>query len=558
MDITNTNPKPHGRNRWLIIGGPIVVIGIAGALALPSILHRFAAKPITATATKAQPAMDVEAGKVGDLVVTQEAMQLAEIKMGPVVVRKVSDKLAVGGSIEAGGDQVVKITPRVTGKITALYAVAGDTVRAGQTLAMIESPELARAQAALRQATSRLAAAKQNLDRQKKLASLGAFGQPKVQDARRASVTSQGEERTAENEVAGAKAQISESESELRSLQATLSQAQTQVKVTQSRFARAELLLKEQLIARQEWEQAQADVEKAQADVASARARIEQGEAKIRTTQALLKTAEAKYDSSRKRQEIEAQALRREEAFYKGQFTTTKEIVDAETAVTQAQLERDAAIQGVHLLGGTPDGGSVVALTTPLSGRVHERNASLGETVDTEHALFTVMNLDSVWAQLAVTPRDLPLIHLGQTVQLTSETAPGRVFSGTISSVGTTADEATRSIRVRTAVANAAGLLRPGAFVRANIVTDVRRNRITVPESAIQDHTGKKTVYMQKGKPGQFEVRHVKLGAQIDGWREITDGLYGGESVAVSGTFYLKSEAMKSALSDGCCAVGAK
>jgi len=39
-----------------------------------------------------------------------------------------------------------------------------------------------------------------------------------------------------------------------------------------------------------------------------------------------------------------------------------------------------------------------------------------------------------------------------------------------------------------------------------------------------------------------------------DGWREISAGLSAGEKIAVSGTFYLKSEALKSQLSDGCCA----
>jgi hypothetical protein len=52
-------------------------------------------------------------------------------------------------------------------------------------------------------------------------------------------------------------------------------------------------------------------------------------------------------------------------------------------------------------------------------------------------------------------------------------------------------------------------------------------------------------------------VRHVKLGVRGDGWREITAGLAAGERIAAGGTFYLKSEALKSALSDGCCAVNA-
>jgi cobalt-zinc-cadmium efflux system membrane fusion protein len=368
-------------------------------------------------------------------------------------------------------------------------------------------------------------------------------------------VASQGEERTAESEVTGAKAQVSEAESDLLALRAALSQSQTQVKVTQSRFNRAELLLKEQLIARQEWEQSQADLERAQADVKAAQAKIGQGEAKVATAKAQLGIAQAKLDAAIKRQEIETQAVSREEEVFKGRYTSTKEIVDAEAAMRQAQIDQQASAQAVRLLGGTPGGGSTVPVVTPISGRVHERSVTVGETVDTEHPLFTVMNLGVVWAQLAIAPRDLPSVHVGQRVSLTSETAPGTPLTGTISSVGATINEATRMVRVRTAIANPSGALTPGAFVRGTIVTDIRRECAVVPEGAIQDHSGKKTVYVANTEPGAFEVRHVHLGIRGDGWREITSGVLPGDRIATNGTFYLKSEALKSALSDGCCAV---
>jgi RND family efflux transporter MFP subunit len=554
MDITQT---PSGfRGRWIAFVLIAVAAIVIGVIAVPRLLNRAPAKPVV-SAADTTPVVAVEVGKVGDLQVTEEAMQLAEIKIGRSEAKQVSEKLTVSGNVEPGGDRTAKLTPRVKGKVTAIFAVAGDEVRAGQTLAMIESSELAKAQTDFRQAGLRVTAARQNLDRQKKLAGLGAFSQPKVQDARRASITSQGDSRTSESEVMGARAEIREAESDVAALQSALSQAQTQVKVAESRFNRADLLVKEQLIARQEWEQSQADLERAKADVNAARARISQGESKVETAKAKLNTALAKLDAAHQRQEIETQALKREEAVFKGRYTTTKEIVEAEAALRQAQIERESAAQAVTLLGGMVGGGNTVPLVSPLAGRVQDRSVTLGETVDTEHPLFTIMNLDVVWAQLAVAPSDLPNVRLGQRLDLTAETAPGRVFSGTVSSIGSSTDDATRMVRVRTAIENAGGALRPGAFVRGSLVTDMRKQRVTVPEDAIQDHSGKMTVYVAKGVPGAFEVRHVKLGVRGDGWREITRGLEGGEKIAVTGTFYLKSEALKSALSDGCCAPAA-
>lgn len=78
-----------------------------------------------------------------------------------------------------------------------------------------------------------------------------------------------------------------------------------------------------------------------------------------------------------------------------------------------------------------------------------------------------------------------------------------------------------------------------------------------MPEGALQEHTGRATLYIARPeKEGTFEVRHVVLGVEGDGWREISEGLEAGEPLATAGTFYLKSEALKNSLSDGCCAVG--
>jgi RND family efflux transporter MFP subunit len=540
----------------LAVGVAVVLIG--GLLLSLGPFHRAkeaAAPAASATVAETPASVPSETAKVGDLTITQEAMELAEIKLAPATAQVVAEKLPVSGTIEPGGDRRVKVTPRVAGKVISVSVVVGDAVRAGQTLALIESTELAQAQAAYRQAATRVAVARTNLERQRKLAQLGAFGQPQVHEARRAAIAAEGEINVAENDVAAAQAEVAEARSRIAALQAAETQAKTKVTVADSRFKRQDALLKEELTSRQDWEQAQADFQSAQADVETARANIAQGQAKLETEQAHLKAAQAKLAEARKRAQIEAQALAREEAVYKGRYGTSKEIVESEADLRQAELEQQAAAQSVRLLEGRPNDGSVVALTTPIGGRVQERDASLGETVDTEHALFTVINLNQVWAQLAVVPKDLPRVRRGQRVELTSEVSPGRVFTGKVSAIGNTADEKTRQVRVRVALANPGGALRPQTFVRGNVITDVRREAVAVPLAALQEHQGKPTVYVAvDGKPTAYEVRHVKLGVSGEGWREIASGLEPGERIAANGTFYLKSEALKSQLSDGCCA----
>jgi cobalt-zinc-cadmium efflux system membrane fusion protein len=364
-------------------------------------------------------------------------------------------------------------------------------------------------------------------------------------------------------------------------------QTQAQAEVAEAAFNRADRLLADGIVSQGQWEEKRGAHRRAVADVEAARANLRQGQSKIETAKARLQAAqakvraaqarvrqataaietatarqeqaEAKLAAARSHAQIAAQTLAREEAVAKGNFLTTREIVEAESSVRQAEIEQQGAEQNVRLLGGQPGGGSTVPLVTPIAGRIQERNVSLGETVDSEHPLFTVLNLDLVWAQLAVAPNDLPLVRLGQKVELTSDTAPGRPYSGTVSSIGGVADEKTRTVGVRCALLNQGGTLRPETFVRGSIITDVRKERVFVPPGALQEHTGKPTVYVVKdGLFGGFEVRHVQLGVKGDSWREVSSGLKAGEKIAVNGTFYLKSEALKSSLSDACCAVDKK
>jgi cobalt-zinc-cadmium efflux system membrane fusion protein len=560
---TASNTHKPDRNRRIVLGAGVATVGLIAAFGVPQLVRRTTLSPSTTAVATPANVLTVPAGvagTVGDLTITEEAMQLAEIKVAPVNRQRISEKLVVSGVIEAGGDRLAKVTPRVAGKASRVLAVVGDDVKAGQTLALIESAELAQAQAAYNQAVARVRAGQTNLSRQRQLAQIGAFSGPAVEESRTRAVDAEQLIHDAQHHLQTERAELSETQSEQQALAAQVEQAKSALAVTSTRLARTNTLFKEELVSRQEWEQVQAEQKKAEADLEVAKSKAAQGVARLESAKAQVEAALGEYTLSQRRGQIANQGKARQEKVYQGGYLTSKEIVEAENTLRQAQLEQQAASEAVKLLGGTPGGGNTVAVTSPIAGRVQERTVTLGEAVDTEHPLFTVVNLDVVWASLQVAPRDLARVRAGERVELSSEAVPGRTFVGKVSSVGTIADDATRAIPVRVALSNAAGGLRPGAFVRGGVVTDVRREQITIPAGAIQEHTGKKTLYVAMGdKPGVFEVRHVLLGTISDnGSIEVTSGLKGNERIAVSGTFYLKSEALKSSLSDGCCAVDKK
>jgi cobalt-zinc-cadmium efflux system membrane fusion protein len=488
---------------------------------------------------------------------TPEALAKAGVEVRPVAYTSVRSRLQVTGTVEPNVAGLVNVTPRVAGKITSLRANIGDRVGAGQTLATMTSMELATAQAQYRQAGARVSAARANLRRQRQLASFGEFGQHKVQEARGSFNAAQGdvnevlaEIHAARNEVAQAEAAFVAAESDavsaendVAAAETAVVQAQTQVEVTHSRFNRQEILLKEELTSRQEWEQARADYRKAQVDVLAAQATVRSSRAKvdaaqakarqaksvIETQRARLRQAEAKRVAALERLTIASEALEREEKVYRSGVFASKEVAEAEAALGQAEIDRAAAADAVRLRGGTPGGGHTLAVAAPLSGRITERTVTAGETVSPEKPLFTVVNLDTVWVQLDVYSRDLSSVRPGLPVIITADAAPGKPFAGTVAYVGDVLDESTRTVKVRCVIPNPSHQLKREMFVRGSIATTAQRRAIAVPRDAVQTHEGKTVVFVPGEHPGEFQAQEVRPGETLGGQTVITSGLEPGD-----------------------------
>lgn len=501
---------------WHAAVALILVLGLAFALRVGR------SRPPAAAEHPGLEVPEGQAGKAGDLQVTQEALELAEIHLGSPIVRDVPEKLAVSGLIRTGGDRQARVSPPAQGKVIGLRVLVGARVRPGQVLAVLESADLAAAQAEYRQAAARVAALEANLARQRQLADLGQFSQPAVEESR---------ERTVR-----AESQLFEAQSGQAQAESSLAQARTELQIAERKMRRAEAV--PELVSAQERERNRAD--------------YNNSIARLKAAEAAVTAARNEVALTKKSATIASGALAREERIQSGGYRTSRELVEAESELRLAAVERDGAADKVALLGGELGGGSTISVRSPIAGVVQDTNLTLGQLVDPEDVAFTVINLDRVWAELAVAPRDLAKVRQGDPVVLRAESSQ-RTFKGRVESISPAADETTRSVMLRAELTNPDASLKSGAFVRGDLITDVRVKKLTVPDAALQDHAGRPTLYVELERPGSFEVRHVLLGARGEGWQEVTDGLKSGEKLAVSGTFYLKSEALKSALADGCC-----
>lgn len=190
-----------------------------------------------------------------------------------------------------------------------------------------------------------------------------------------------------------------------------------------------------------------------------------------------------------------------------------------------------------------------VTFTAPRDGVLLERNVVDGMRSMPGDVMFRVADVSVVWALVDIAERDLPMVAVGQAVEVRPRGYVDRVFAGEIALVYPQINMATRTARVRIDLANPDGVLLADMYVEAEILTGGDEPVVAVPSSAVIDSGDRQVVMVDKGK-GRFEPRDVKLGARGEGHVEVVEGIAEGDQVVTTGNFLIDAESnLRAALS---------
>ena len=283
------------------------------------------------------------------------------------------------------------------------------------------------------------------------------------------------------------------------------------------------------------------DIDQAEADYLKALADYQNA---LRSSAAEIKLAQENYD--------------RNKLLYEQKITAGKNLQSAEHDLEVAKAAGENSVNGTkaaltaarrHLLilglndatidalSKKTDLAATFSLNSPIDGIVVERNATIGASVGTDANLFKIIDLSQVWIDANVFEKDLQRVRPGQEVKLTVPAFPQTTFSGKVIFVDSVVNPETRTVNVRTEVANPDGRLKPDMFANVQIVTDVNRAAISVPQSAVLNDEGKTIVFVADGNA--YKKRQVQPGIQNNDRVEIVDGLNAGDKVVVKGNYLL-------------------
>jgi RND family efflux transporter MFP subunit len=165
----------------------------------------------------------------------------------------------------------------------------------------------------------------------------------------------------------------------------------------------------------------------------------------------------------------------------------------------------------------------------PFDGVVQERRATVGEFLAAGAPIVTIVKIDPLRLRVEVPEREARNIRLGQTVRVMVE-GDATTYAGHIARLSPSITAQNRMLMVEAEVRNN-GQLRPGAFVRADIVTSDSTPATVVPTNSIVAFAGiEKVITVEDGKAIE---KPITTGRRSGDWTEVLSGVKVGELVVV-------------------------
>jgi len=246
--------------------------------------------------------------------------------------------------------------------------------------------------------------------------------------------------------------------------------------------------------------------------------------------------AQAKVGESRARREYDrAQQLKEYGLITPQNFDDAKSAVEAAEAGTAAARAQIRTAQA-HL--------AKSSLVAPMNGVVALRGVNVGDRVENMGGgdpLFRIVDNSLLDLTVSVPSSRLAQVKVGQPLVFSTDSLPGRTFTGKVMFINPAIDAASRSAKVIAEVSNRDGALKGGAFAKGQILVATRTGLLQVPREAllnwkVEDQTAE--VFVAQGD--KAVKRTVKTGLANAITVEVVEGVKPGEQVVTRGGFQLR------------------
>ena len=263
---------------------------------------------------------------------------------------------------------------------------------------------------------------------------------------------------------------------------------------------------------------------------------VKKGQLLLRVQSADLSSAFSDYRKAVADEQLSRSQLERTKDLYEKGAAALKDLQVAEDADSKVRVDVENTAERVRVLGGSLDHpASIVEIRAPISGVITDQQVTNAAGIAGLGAQspFTISDLSSVWILCDVFENDLSNVQLGEKAEIRLNAYPDKVFSGSISNIGSVLDPTQRTAKVRLEVRNP-GLMRPGMFVTAIFRGKTDEPHVVVPANAILHLHDQDWVYLPL-EAKKFRRVKVIAGEMLPGgMQEIVTGANAGQKLVAN------------------------
>jgi len=185
----------------------------------------------------------------------------------------------------------------------------------------------------------------------------------------------------------------------------------------------------------------------------------------------------------------------------------------------------------------------------PFDGQLGIRQVNVGQMINAGQQVVSLQALDPVYVDFALPQQQLPKLAPGFDARVQTDALPGREFKGKLTAINSMVDAVTRNVTLQATLDNSDHALRPGMFVKVDIVLPETGKTLVIPGSAISYAPYGDSVFViekkkdeKTGKESQtIRQAFVRVGEARGDLVSIIKGLKAGDQVVSTGVFKLRN-----------------
>jgi cobalt-zinc-cadmium efflux system membrane fusion protein len=236
------------------------------------------------------------------------------------------------------------------------------------------------------------------------------------------------------------------------------------------------------------------------------------------------------YKAAQQELTLAEKSLKNGREMFEARMIAEKELLPLQFEVDRAKLSLKR-IEESRKLYGTNERSEYI-VRAPMSGYVIKKNISKDQQLrsDNGDALYTIAEINEVWALANVYESDISRINVGQDVQIEMISYPGEYINARIDKVFTVLDPESQTMKVRVTLPNRDYKLKPEMNCVVNVLFNETKQMIAVSSKAIIFDKSKNFVMVYKDK-SNIETREVTVYRTSGDKAYISEGLKEGEQV---------------------------